>query len=430
MRVAVFGLGYVGLVTSLCLTDTGHQVVGVEKDTAKLDLLRSGVPPIREPGVEELLQTALSADTLQLTDDTDLAVSSTEMALICVGTPSSASRGTDLTAVLSVTRQIARGLRGSDSPYAVVARSTVPPGTMRDNVAPVLNEVSGRSIDSGLSLYYNPEFLRQGSAIGDFRRPPFVVLGTQDGKPPPAAAAICNLYPSSVTEQVVLNYQEAELLKIACNAYHALKIDFANEIGTVARYVNADPARVMRAFAKDTKLNISAAYLRPGFPFGGSCLPKDVRSLKHVAAQQELQLPVTEAILASNDAHLDRIVKYLSVYTAGTIGMVGITFKSNTDDLRESAAMRLVEELRRAGRDVIVYEPEIQADALMGVNRDYLKRVLPDYGKRLVDWSTLCAHASVVLVTRAGVVGSQELTTIGKPVIDLDMLGLAPGGSA
>ena len=428
MRIAVFGLGYVGLVTALCLTDNGHQVVGVEKNTAKLDLLRSGVSPIKEPGVEELLEKAFSSGTFELTDDPDVAVSWTDMALICVGTPSSASRGTDLTAVLSVTREIALGLRGAASPYAVVARSTVPPGTMRDHVAPVLAEVSGRPLDASTSLYFNPEFLRQGSAIADFHNPPFVVLGTQDGKPPPPAAAIGDLYPSSEVEQVVLNYQEAELLKIACNAFHALKIDFANEIGSVARCIDADPARVMSAFAKDTKLNISTAYLRPGFPFGGSCLPKDVRSLNHVAAQQDLRLPVTQAILASNDAHLDRIVKHLADYGFGTIGMVGITFKSKTDDLRESAAMRLIEELRRAGRDVIVHEPEIQVDALMGVNLEYLRRVLPDYEGRLVDWPTLCERAGVILVTRAGVVGSEEIATTGKPVIELDTLGIMPIG--
>ena len=226
MRIAVFGLGYVGLVTALCLTDNGHQVTGVEKDAGKLDALRRGVTPIREPGVEELLATGLSSGAFDLTDDANSAVSSTDMALICVGTPSSPSGGTDLTAVLAVTGQIGRALRDGPSPYAVVARSTVPPGTTRDYITPVLTDNSQRVIDADLSLYFNPEFLRQGSAIADFHRPPFVVLGTQDGKPPLATAAIHRLYAPSGAEHVVLNYQEAELLKIACNAFHALKIDF------------------------------------------------------------------------------------------------------------------------------------------------------------------------------------------------------------
>lgn len=426
MRIAVFGLGYVGLVTALCHAANGHHVVGVEKDTAKLDLLRSGMAPIREPGVEDLLGTALSAGALDLTDDPEVAVSATDLALVCVGTPSSILHGTDLTAVLSVTRQIANVLRGAQSRYAVIIRSTVPPGTMRDYVTPALTGASGRTLDSGLSLYFNPEFLRQGSAVADFHGPPFVVLGTHDGKPPPPTSTVCELHPSIGDDQVVLNFQEAELLKIACNAFHALKIDFANEIGTLARCFDADPARVMSAFAKDTKLNISTAYLRPGFPFGGSCLPKDVRSLNHLAGQHHLQLPVTQAILASNDAHLDRIANHLVAYCTGTIGMVGITFKANTDDLRESAAMRLIEKLRHARRHVIVHEPAIQVDSLIGVNLEYLRNVVPDYVTQLVDWPTLRERSSVILVTRSGVVGSEQIARCGKPVFDLDMLGMAP----
>ena len=425
--VAVFGLGYVGLVTSVCYANAGHEVVGVEKDATKLNRLRCGRPTISEPGVEDLLNQALASGALRVTDDVNEAVSSTDVGLICVGTPSTSVRGTDLTAVLAVTREIGGALRGNENTYTVVLRSTVPPGTTRDHVGPALSGTSERRDGSGLELYFHPEFLRQGTAIDDLRRPPFVVVGTHDGAPPPASSTLSAILRSEDSAPVVLNYQEAELLKIACNAFHALKIDFANEIGTVARHVDADPARVMEAFTTDKQLNISAAYLRPGFAFGGSCLPKEVRSLNQVAENLGLQLPVMQSILPSNDAHLERITRYLLDHARGTIGMVGITFKENTDDLRESAAMRLIERLREAGKDVIVYEPEIHAQSLLGSNLEYLGAVLPDYANRLVDWSTLHTRSSVILITRSGVVTDDELARVGEQVIDLDRLTLTSG---
>ena len=420
VRIAVFGLGYVGLVTAVCHADSGHQVIGVEHDSRKLDRVGRGVSPIGEPGVESLLAKALSAGAFALTRDVRRAVSATEMALICVGTPSSMTHGTDLTAVLSVIREIATALHGAQRDYTVVLRSTVPPGTTKGYVAPELKRVLGRAHSSDVALYFNPEFLRQGSAIADFRDPPFTVLGTHDGNSPPSGAATSALGADSGVSQVVLNYQEAELLKIACNAFHALKIDFANEIGTLAGHVDADPRRVMNAFKMDTKLNISAAYLRPGFAFGGSCLPKDVRSLIHVAGKQGLRLPVAQSILPSNDAHLDRITEHVVGLGSKTIGMVGITFKANTDDLRESAAMRLIERLRGAGKEVFVYEPEIRLDTLVGTNLDYLRSVLPDYVERLVDWSTLLTRVGVLLITRSGLIGSKEIAKFGRSVIDID----------
>lgn len=426
VRVAVFGLGYVGLVTAVCHSASGHDVVGVDTDGIKLERLRRAVSPFREPDVDTLLQKALSSCVLTLTDDVNEAVSTTDLSLICVGTPTSELGSADLTAVLSVTREIADSLRGRKDSYSVVLRSTVPPGTLREHVAPELSEVAGRRLASDLELYFYPEFLRQGTAVADFRDPPFVVVGTHDGMPPPPASPLHEILPATGPTLIVLNYQEAELLKIACNAFHALKIDFANEIGTVAGRVGADPERVMSAFIADKKLNISAAYLRPGFAFGGSCLPKDVRVLNHVADILRLRLPVTQAILPSNDAHLDRVTSNLALH-GGTIGLVGITFKSNTDDLRESAAMRLIERLRRAGKDVIVYEPEIQAHSLIGANLKHLQDVLPDYGNRLVDWSTLCKLASVLIVTRSGVVTPNELAMTDKPVIDIDRLTSVAG---
>ena len=418
MRISVFGLGYAGLVTALCHAADGHDVVGVDNDAVKLEKLRQGVSPISEPAIDDLLRSALSRGSLTLTADASAAVTSTDAALICVGTPSPETGSPDLGAVLTVTRAIGAALRETRTPYTVLLRSTVPPGTTRGVVARILEQESMRTAGSDLGLYFNPEFLRQGSAVADFRTPPFVVIGTADGNTPSSGALVSQICPPGNAERVVLNYQEAELLKIACNAYHALKIDFANEIGTVARYVDADPARVMNAFVRDTKLNLSAAYFRPGFAFGGSCLPKDVRSLNYVAAAHGLTLPIASAILPSNDAHLERFASYLGAPDTGTIGLVGLTFKPNTDDLRESAAVRLLKLLCGLRKEVVVYEPEIAIDRMPNNHLKSLLSSLPGYARLLVDWPTLKQRADTVLITRNGIVSAQELASIGRPVID------------
>ena len=425
MRISVFGLGYVGLVTALCHAADGHQVWGVDNDPIKLDRLRNGIPPIREPGIDALLGQALESHALTVSSDANEAVVATSIALICVGTPSTIDRGTDLSFVLTVIGEIGRALRNTPKPYTILLRSTVPPGTTRDRVVPELRTASGRAAGEGVQLFYNPEFLRQGSAIADFRHPPFTVVGTPDEASPSAATGIDQLYGEVEAALLVLNYQEAELLKLACNSFHALKIDFANEIGSLAQRVDADPTRVMNALVEDTKLNISPAYLRPGFAFGGSCLPKDVRSLNYIAAQHHLELPIHRAILRSNDAHLERLVADLASRCNGTIGMVGLAFKPNTDDLRESPAMRLVEQLLKVGMEVVVHEPEIREDLIIGANLKYLTEVLPDYSQRLVDWATLRQRADLLLITRDGIVTPGELSKLEKPLLNLSQLGAA-----
>ena len=428
MRIAVFGLGYVGSVTAVCLAADGHQVWGVDKDPIKIERLRQGIPPIREPGLDDGLAEALASGCLAVTDDPDKAVAASDIALICVGTPTTLEQGTDLSFVLAVTAEIGRALREQDRSFTVLLRSTVPPGTTRDQVRPLLETASGRGVGKGLELYFNPEFLRQGSALADFRQAPFTVIGAHTESAPGTGVereseAVRGVYAGVRAPFVVVNYQEAELLKLACNAYHALKIDFANEIGALAQKLDADPARVMNAFAMDTKLNVSAAYLRPGFAFGGSCLPKDVRSLNYLAAKHGVELPVHRAIVPSNDAHLERIASQLIASETGTIGMVGLVFKPNTDDLRESPAMRLVEKLLKAGKEVVVHEPEIQVDRLIGANLNYLTEVLPDFSSRLLDWQTLRQRADMLLITRDGIVPAEELTRLGLPFMNVAQLG-------
>ena len=427
MNISVFGLWYVGSVTAVCLAASGHRVWGVDKDPTKIERLKQGIPPIREPGLDESLAQVLDARSLTVTADAELGVAASDVALICVGTPTTLEEGTDLSYVLAVTEEIGCGLRGTDRDFTVLLRSTVPPGTTRDRVRPCLEAAAERKVGERLQLYFNPEFLRQGSALADFRQAPFTIVGTGvaagAGELDLDSETIAKVYGGVEAPLVTVTYQEAELLKLACNAYHALKIDFANEIGALALKLEADPARVMSAFALDTKLNISSAYLRPGFAFGGSCLPKDVRSLNYLAAQHGLQLPVHDAIVPSNDAHLERIAGELITGDTGTIGMVGLVFKPNTDDLRESAAMRLVEKLLAAGKEVVVHEPEIVVDMLIGTNLNYLTRVLPDFADRLVDWQTLRQRADMLLITRQGIVPEEELVQLGLPAVNVAQLG-------
>ena len=422
MKIAVFGLGYVGSVTAVCLASDGHEVWGVDKDNLKIDRLKNGIAPIREPGLDERLAEVLKTSRLTVSIDPDEAVRATDTALVCVGTPTSSDGGTDLSFVLKVTEEIGKALEKAVQPYKIFLRSTVPPGAVKDVVLPRLSEASGRVLGQGLELYFNPEFLRQGSALKDFYQAPFTVIGIHPDMDGMESDIAQEVYRCSNAPVLIMNYQEAELLKMACNAFHALKIDFANEIGTLAHHFDADPGRVMNAFSADTKLNISAAYLRPGFAFGGSCLPKDVRSLTYTAEQLGLDLPLHQAILPSNDCHLDRIASRLISMDYQTIGMIGLVFKPNTDDLRESPALKLAQQLLSAGKEVIVYEPEIDLELLIGTNLKYLQEMLPGYADRLVDWDALHQQSDVLLITRSGIVPAQDVDKI-ELAINLAQLG-------
>ena len=425
MKVSVFGLGYVGLVTALSYAEQGHRVWGVDTDRMRISRLRDGISPIKEPGLDHLLRKALRDSALTLTTDAKVATSATELAVICVGTPSTINHGTDLSFVLKVADEIGHAIQHDRKQYIILLRSTVPPNTTRNHLIPALQVASRRTVGESIHVYFNPEFLRQGSAIEDFRNPPFTVVGTSDGTSPPSMAAVCELSRNIDAPLVVLNFQEAELLKFACNAFHALKIDFANEIGSLARRLGADPTRVMSAFVLDNKLNVSPAYLRPGFAFGGSCLPKDVLSLNHIAKELGLALPIHRMILPSNDAHLQRIVADLEKLDAVTIGIVGIAFKPNTDDLRESPALRLAQQLIIKKKDVLLHEPEIRVERLSRSNSKYLADLLPDYSRRLLDWPTLRRRADLVLITRDGIVPKAELCALTIPILKLSDLPIA-----
>lgn len=421
MRIAVFGLGYVGSVTAVCLTLKGHKVWGVDKHPLKVRWMAEGIAPLNEAEFANKLKAALDTGRLQAVTDVDTTVAKTDLALICVGTPTSESGEAYLGFVETVIREIDQALTANPHPYTIVIRSTVPAGTTEGFIRPILSKGAGQLLGKDLRICFNPEFLREGSAIYDFFNPPFTIVGLSDvdSEPDTTVAIINEVYKIETTPTIAMSCEEAELLKIVCNTFHALKISFANEVGSFAARLGADPERLMKAFVQDTKLNVSSTYLRPGFAFGGSCLPKDVRSLVHVGQKMGLKMPLCEAILPSNREHLQRALSAVLSHRGDVVGMAGLAFKPGTDDVRESPALWLARRIVEASRELIVYEPEINVDRLMGANLDFLQEQLPQFRECLKSWEVLSEQADIIVFTRPNVVPAMIETAINKPIINV-----------
>jgi len=395
-RVAVFGTGYVGCVTAACLSRDGHQVIGVDIDAEKVAALNAGETPVAEPGLGDLVQQQVAAGTLRATEDFKAAIAETDIAMIAVGTPSDRAGAVSTVAVEKVIESIGEVLRGTDQPYTVVVRSTLLPGILESQLAPLLASSSGRELGGDLKICNNPEFLRESIAIRDYDAPPFVVVGTIDGAD---ADDVLELYSSIDADKVVTDSRTAALLKYGCNAYHALKVAFANEMGSLAKSFGADGQVAMELLCKDTKLNVSKAYLRPGFAFGGSCLPKDVRALTRYAEEEAVRVSLLRAILPSNQEHLNRSIRLVEESGHKKIGMVGLSFKAGTDDLRESPYVTLVETLIGRGYDIKIYDPGISVSRLKGRNLAYVDQHLPHLAALLVEeTSELFDHAELLVL--------------------------------
>lgn len=378
VRVAVFGLGYVGCVTAACLARDHHTVVGVEKDPYKLEALREGRSPISEPGLADLIEQGAAAGRLRVTDDAAEAVHATEMSLVCVGTPSTSSGGIDLEHVRNVSAEIGRALRTRTAGHVVCIRSTVRPGTVRNTVLPILESESGGRCGEAFHLAMNPEFLREGSAIRDFDEPPKVVIGSAAaGEPSDRADTLLRrIYAGvQVSEQkkFTVDLEVAELVKYADNAWHATKIAFTNEVGEICREVGVDSHRVMDIFRSDRQLNISEYYMRPGFAFGGSCLPKDLRALGSYARDFGLELPLLSSVIPSNDRLVQATFERITAMDHRRVGLYGLAFKPHTDDLRESPFLRLARQLLEEGRDLRIYDEVLRPDNLTGGNLAYFQ---------------------------------------------------------
>jgi GDP-mannose 6-dehydrogenase len=370
--IAVFGLGYVGCVTAACFAELGFRIVGVDVDARKVRAVTDGQSPFYEPGLEPLIAKHLKTGALTATQSTAEALRDADYAFLCVGTPSAPNGNLNLDYLHKVAAEIGGHLDGRTKPLTVVVRSTVFPGTCDEVVAP--------AVEPKAPVVANPEFLREGSAVKDFMEPSLVVVGSHNRG---AAERVAALYAGLPIQTSVVALRTAELIKYTCNTFHALKIAFANEIGTLSASLGLDGAEVMETVCRDTKLNISSAYLKPGFAFGGSCLPKDLRALIYRARQLDLDLPLLNSVLTSNESHIARAFRRVMEMGCRKIGIYGLAFKPNTDDLRESAGVALIERLIGKGCDVKIYDPFIQLDAIYGSNQAFLLSSLPHIGRSM-----------------------------------------------
>ena len=402
MRISIFGLGCVGAVSAGCLADRGHTAVGVDTFQDKVNLINAGNTPIIEKDIGELIETAVSNNQLRATADVNDAINVTEMSMICVGTPSQFNGSLDLSAVRRVCEQIGEALRKKESFHVVVMRSTMLPGTMRELVIPTLEEFSGMKAGTGFGVCNNPEFMREGTAVYDFLNPPKTVIGTLDEK---SGEMLASIYAGIEAPLILTEVETAEMVKYADNVWHALKVSFANEIGVICKQVGIDGHKVMDIFCQDEKLNLSPYYMRPGFAFGGSCLPKDVRALTYKGRRLDLDLPVLNSIMPSNAAQLQRGMDLVVRPGKKKIGVLGFSFKAGTDDLRESPIVELIERLIGKGYDIRIYDKNVNIAKLVGANRDYIMNRIPHIAKLMVDDMTeVQDHAEVLVIGN----GSEE----------------------
>lgn len=397
--ISIFGLGYVGCVTAACLAEAGCQVIGVDLNPEKVGMINDGKSPIVEPGLEKLISEMVMDGRLRATTSCQEAVDASEVAFLCVGTPGDENGQLQLEALERVCREIGQALKGKKSRFTVVVRSTVLPGTAEQTVLPALLSGAGEASGKWLRGASNPEFMREGSALEDFRRPPFTLVGCDDED---TATLLRSVYAGVDAQFVHTQLRTAETVKYVSNAYHALKICFANEIGDTCAALDVDAQEVMRIFCLDDKLNISKAYLRPGFAFGGSCLPKDIKALLYAARHANVDVPLLDAILPSNQAQIAQGIAAVLATGKKRIGIFGLAFKPDTDDLRESPMVALVEALIGKGCDVRIYDRNVAIARLVGANRRFIVEEIPHISNLMCEQvSELVSHAEVLVIGSA-----------------------------
>ena len=399
MKISVLGLGYVGAVSAGCLARAGHEVIGVDVEQVKVDLVNRGKAPIIEKDIGQIIEEQVAAGRLRATTDVMAGVLNTDLLLICVGTPSRSNGDIDLTHMRRVCEQIGAALRHHPAAPVVVIRSTVLPGTMRSLVIPVLEARSGRRAGIDFGVCINPEFLREGSAVHDFFDPPKTVIGELNRA---SGDLPVSLYAGFTAPLVRTDIETAEIVKYADNAWHALKVGFANEIGNLCKGLEVDSHRVMDIFRRDTKLNLSPYYLKPGFAFGGSCLPKDLRALLYKAKTLDVALPILSAILPSNEAQIERGVQAVIGQGSRKVGVLGFSFKAGTDDLRESPVVELMERLIGKGYELRVYDANVNLARIRGANRDYILNRIPHIARLMASSiDEVIEHAETLVIGNA-----------------------------
>ncbi len=416
MRISIFGLGYVGAVSAGCLAEDGHEVIGVDPNLTKVNLINEGRTPIIEKDIGSIIDRAAGKGALRATDQALDAVINSDMSLICVGTPSQLNGSLDLRYVRQVCEQIGGALKNKKDFHVVVVRSTMLPGSMRSIVMPTLEQFSGKTAGKDFGLCNNPEFLREGTAVHDYHHPPKTVIGESD---PRSGERLVELYKNLDAPLLRTTIDIAEMVKYTDNVWHALKVGFANEIGNVCKALNLDSHQVMNIFCQDRKLNLSAYYLKPGFAFGGSCLPKDVRALTYKARTLDLDLPILNAILPSNERQIERALKMVVEKGNKKVGILGLSFKAGTDDLRESPTVELVERLIGKGFDMRIYDRNVNIASLVGANRDYIMNQIPHISTLMVDrLDSVLNHADTIVVAN----GDDEFRSVGPRLGDQQVL--------
>ena len=395
MKVSVFGLGYVGCVSAAAFADEGHDVVGVDVVPEKVAAVTEGRSPIVEPGLADLLQRGVQSGRLRATTSTEDAVRSTDLSLICVGTPSRKNGSLDLTYLTRVCDEIGQVLRAKDDYHVVVVRSTVLPGTTHGVVIPTLEAASGKRYGDGFGVSVNPEFLREGTAIRDFKQPPLTLVGHNHAAD---AAPTKALYQNVEAPLFSASIRVAEMIKYTSNAWHAVKVVFANEIGNLCKRVDVDSHEVMDIFCQDNKLNLSSYYLRPGFAFGGSCLPKDVRALQYRAKELDLEMPLLSSVLSSNQLQVTHALDRIVDTGRKKVGLLGFSFKAGTDDLRESPMVILAEALLGKGYQLCIYDRNVSLARLVGANKQYINEQIPHLSQHLCESIDRLIDESEVIV--------------------------------
>jgi GDP-mannose 6-dehydrogenase len=406
MRLSIFGLGYVGCVSAACLARRGHDVVGTDVNADKVRMINDGASPIVEPGAGDLIAEMVAAGRLRATTDPAEAVAASDISLVCVGTPSNKNGSLDLTYVKRACQQIGEAIAAKGRYHIVAIRSTMLPGTVEGTVIPTLEVFSGLRAGRDFGVAINPEFLREGTSLADFDNPPFTLIGADDED---AAAQLRRLYADLDAQVLVVGVREAEMVKYTCNCFHALKVTFANEIGNICKAAGVDSHVVMDVFCQDTKLNLSPYYLKPGFAFGGSCLPKDLRAMVYKARELDVEVPVLGSVLASNRQQVERAVDMVLRTGRRNVGVLGLSFKPGTDDLRESPMVTLIEALIGKGMKLSIYDREVELARLFGANKEYIERGIP--------------HISSLLKPRLeDVIDGSDVIVIGKKEDEFRML--------
>ena len=419
MKLSVFGLGYVGCVAAACLAEAGHDVVGVDVNPTKVEIINSGKSPIIEDGIGELIAKVVASGRLSATTDSARAIRDSEISLVCVGTPSNQNGSLHLRHVEQVCSEIGAALKHKKERHVVVIRSTMLPGTVENTVVPALEETSGKKAVKDFGICINPEFLREGSSLKDYHAPPFTLIGADDEA---TTSAVRSLYADINAPVYVTSLKTAEMVKYVCNCFHALKVTFANEVGNICKALQIDSHEVMQVFCQDTKLNLSPYYLKPGFAFGGSCLPKDLRAINYKAKELDVEVPVLSAILPSNRLQIERAIEMVVRSGKKRVGVLGFSFKAGTDDLRESPIVTLIETLIGKGFELAIYDRHVSVAKLVGANKEYIEREIPHISKLMRSDVDGVLHDSDIVI-----IGNQaeefrsvaERLRAGQQLIDL-----------